>query len=211
MLPVLLRWDTCSCRIQHTALRTRVAYVDNAETTTDQGICGYYYRRVIDQSVLPGEVIIVDFNTMNNVKQAGDTCTLTLFNGQVALSSASQTPISMKVVGSETVGMNCVDPNKVRIPENLSFQILTLQWTWNTNGKRFNSCADVYVKSGTTNQKFFAKTDAQAYLDTLENFDGVTNYTGLWIGIGFFAIILLAAIVCCLTFCCRSRVGAGVT
>lgn len=134
--------------------------------------CGYYYRRVIDKQLKPADVFTVNFDTFDN--NQSQECFLNLYNGEKKLSDATQKPVPLKRIGEQGVGMSCTEDNRISVPEGLDYQILTIQWVWRVNQQNYYYCADLYVKEGTIQQKFYSREAAQKWLDEISKF-GLTR------------------------------------
>lgn len=153
-----------------------------------------------------GDKIEVDFDTFDETNAPDMKCYLTMYNGEKPLNDITQVPVALKKDGNQNTEMDCVGENKVIIPSGLNYQILTLQWKLIQGGSAYHYCSDLYVIEGTQNQKFFSKSNAQEYLDDIENFKGKKDYSFLWVFVILFGLLLLGAIGWCLYFCCRKRV-----
>lgn len=89
-----------------------------------------------------------------------------MYNGERKLADATQKPVPIKRTNDNSFEMNCDDDNKVVIPAGIDYQILTFQWVYKVDNKdEYHYCADIYLKDGVTNQKFYSKEAAQKWLD----------------------------------------------
>lgn len=131
----------------------------------DNLICGTYYRRVLDKQLTPTDTFVVDFDTFDN--NQNQQCFVNLYNGEKKLTDPSQKPLAMQRVGETGIDMSCTEQNRIGVPAGLDYQILTIQWVWKVEKQNYYYCADIYVKSDTTNQKFFSKEAAQKWLDDI--------------------------------------------
>lgn len=134
-------------------------------TDPSTSVCGSYYRRVIDKSINQGDSITFNFDTFENTNP-NQKCSLNLYNGERKLADATQKPVPIKRTNDNSFEMNCDDDNKVVIPAGIDYQILTFQWVYKVDNKdEYHYCADIYLKDGVTNQKFYSKEAAQKWLD----------------------------------------------
>lgn len=135
-------------------------------------ICGVFYRRVIDKQVKSGSKVTFRFDPFQEDEDSTDMqCFATLYNGQLDLHSTLQKPVTLRRADNNSTQFDCRNENEVIIPQDIQFQILTVQWIWRIGGESYRYCADLYVKEGVSNQAFFNKEAAQEHLDDLGRFE----------------------------------------
>lgn len=114
----------------------------------------------------PGDTFVLNFDVfesdLNDMQ-----CQAYMFNGELRLNNANQKPVALKSEDKANGKLSCVDANTIKVPTDIEYQILTVQWIWKYNGEEFKYCADIYVSEGVKNQKFFSKQSAQDYLDSI--------------------------------------------
>ena len=153
------------------AIRQYIRMTIGSQPDPKDSICGTFYRRVIDKSVKPGATLTFRFDPYQDNDDSTDMqCFANLYNGHYSLSSTEQKPVALtRADNNNSTVFDCRNDNKVVLPKDISFQIMTVQWIWRIQGQDYRYCSDLYVKDGVSNQVYFTKESAQEHIDGIGN------------------------------------------